>query len=127
VEAILTAPGMLHELETRVVDNRVQRVYKNAWPSLRAFWLWACQQHGTQTYLVFENTRLTFSETLLRSIKVAAMLQDVYGLAKGDRVSIVSRNYPEYMVCWWACHLFGAVPCLVNALRPFRRVCLNKI
>jgi hypothetical protein len=32
---LLCAPGQLHELETRFVDGRLQRVYKNLWPTLR--------------------------------------------------------------------------------------------
>jgi len=105
----------MHELETRVIDDRVQRVYKNAWPTLRDFWLWAVDQHRDKTYLVFENTRISYSESLRRSATIAGMLQDVYGIQKGDRVSIISRNYPEYLITFWACHLIGAVPTLINA------------
>lgn len=106
---------MPHELETRVIDGRVQRVYKNLWPSLRAFWLWASTEFQNETYIVYETQRLTFGETFTQSLAMATLLKDVYNVQKGERVAICSRNVPEYLVTWWACHLLAAVTVLVNA------------
>ncbi|KAL0565991.1 hypothetical protein V5O48_016030, partial [Marasmius crinis-equi] len=117
-DQILTAPGSLHELETRVIDGRVQRVYKNMWPSLRTFWLWASQEHKDKTLMVYGSQRHTYTQTLARSAKAADLLRAKFGVQKGDRVAIASRNYPEYIVVFWACHLIGAVPVMVNAWLP---------
>ncbi len=73
----------MHELETRLIDGRLQRVYKNLWPTLRVFWLWAAQQNKDAVYAVFENQRHTFAEIFQRSLKAAAMYRDVYGVRKG--------------------------------------------
>ncbi|KAJ7498943.1 hypothetical protein FB451DRAFT_1203575 [Mycena latifolia] len=116
--AILCAPGAPHELETCLIDGRIQRVYKNLWPSVRSFWLWASNLYADRTYVVFEKQRYTYKEVFARSLKVAAIYGDVYGVKKGDRVGICSRNYPEYLVAFWACHLIGAVPVLTNAWLP---------
>ncbi|KAG7088033.1 hypothetical protein E1B28_012069 [Marasmius oreades] len=115
---ILCAPGTPHELERRVVDGRVQRVYKNLWPSLRDFWLWACNEHTDKTFIVYEKQRYSYAQTLARAAKAADMFRTVYGIQKGDRVSICSRNYPDYMVAFWACQLIGAVAVLLNAWLP---------
>ncbi|KAF9475541.1 acetyl-CoA synthetase-like protein [Pholiota conissans] len=117
-EALLTAPGSIHELETALVDGRMYRVYKNLWPSLREFWLSAVSQYSTDTYIVFEDQRLTYSQVHTRAIKVAGLLRNIYNIKKGDRVSICSRNSPEYLVIFWACHLIGAVAVLANAWLP---------
>lgn len=114
-DAILCGKGMPHEMESRVIDGRIQRVYKNLWPSLRAFWLWAAAEHCDSVYIVYENQRLTFNDVMKRSLQAAAFLRNVYKIQKGDRVAICSRNVPEYLVVWWACHLLGAVAVLVNA------------
>ncbi|KAJ6539309.1 hypothetical protein B0H19DRAFT_1178324 [Mycena capillaripes] len=114
VEAILCAPGSPNELETRLIDGRIQRVYKNQWPSARIFWLWATDLYANKPYIVYENQRYTYKEVLDRSVKAAAIFSDVYG----DRVGICSRNYPEYLVAFWACHLIGAVAVLTNAWLP---------
>ncbi|KAF7433422.1 hypothetical protein PC9H_005374 [Pleurotus ostreatus] len=117
-EEILTAPGSLHELQTSLIDGRLYRVYKNLWPSLRDFWLWASNEHADKTYVVFESQRYTYREIFQRSLKAASIYQDVYSIRKGDRVGICSRNYPEYLVAFWACHLIGAVSVLANAWLP---------
>ncbi|KAJ7744452.1 hypothetical protein DFH07DRAFT_890342 [Mycena maculata] len=116
--AILCAPGSLHELETRLIDGRVQRVYKNQWPSVRFFWLWASNLYPDRTYIVFEQQQYTYKEVFDRSLKAVAIFNDTYGVQKGDRVAICSRNYPEYLVAFWACHLIGAVAVLANAWLP---------
>ncbi|KAJ3892547.1 hypothetical protein GG344DRAFT_45219 [Lentinula edodes] len=118
VERLLCAPGNLHEVETRVIDGLVQRVYKNLWPSIRAFWLTAVQLHGEKTYAVFEKQRLTFREVNERAAKAASIFREIYGISKGDRVAICCRNYPDFLVAFWACHLIGAVSVLVNAWLP---------
>ncbi|KAJ3515337.1 hypothetical protein NLJ89_g1824 [Agrocybe chaxingu] len=126
VDAILCAPGTMHETQTVLVGNLVQRVYKNLWPSLRVFWLWAAKEHKDAVYAVFENQRLTFAEAFQRSLRAAAIYHDVYGVRKGDRVVICARNYPEYIVAFWACHLLGAISALANAWSPLEtlRYCI---
>ncbi|KAF5321358.1 hypothetical protein D9619_001100 [Psilocybe cf. subviscida] len=115
---LLCAPGQLHELETRLIDGQLLRVYKNLWPSLRVFWLWAANEHKDAPYAVFEGQCHTFSQIFSRSLKAAAMFHDVYGVRKGDRVAICARNYPEYIVAFWATHLLGAISALPNAWSP---------
>ncbi|KAJ7095365.1 hypothetical protein B0H15DRAFT_829228 [Mycena belliarum] len=116
--AILCAPGTPHELETCLIDGRIQRVYKNLWPSIRSFWLWVFDLYPDREYLVYEKQRYTYRQVFSRSLKAAAIFNDKYDVKKGDRVGICSRNYPEYLVAFWACHLIGAVPVLTNAWLP---------
>lgn len=114
-DRILCAPGSLHETETRLIGGRVQRVYKNLPTSLRVFWLQSTATYRNDTYLVYNDTRLTYAEVLQLSLTAAAIFRSTYGIKKGDRVAICSRNLPEYLVAFWACHLIGAVSVLVNA------------
>ncbi|KAG6916503.1 hypothetical protein DXG01_006502 [Tephrocybe rancida] len=97
VDAIITGLGSLHELETRYIDGRVQRVYKRLWPSMRTFWLWAAAQHAPLTYAVFEDRRVTYVQIFERSVRMAGIYRDVYGVRKD---------------------LIGAVSVLVNAWLP---------
>ena len=73
----------MHELETRLVDGQLQRVYKHLWPNLRVFWLSSSRQHKDADYVVFENKRYTFAQVLERSLKAAAIYHDVYNVRKG--------------------------------------------
>jgi acyl-CoA synthetase (AMP-forming)/AMP-acid ligase II len=106
---------MPHELELRLIDGRLNRVYKNLWPSLRAFWLWTSNVYTDRTYIVFESQRWTYRQVSDRAANAARIYQDIYGVQKGDRVGICSRNSPDYLVSFWACHLIGAVSVLANA------------
>ncbi|KAF8907749.1 hypothetical protein CPB85DRAFT_1376491 [Mucidula mucida] len=117
-DKILCGPGSLLEVETRLIDGRVQRVWKNLWPSLRSLWLWAAKEHAHKTCIVFEGQRLSYSQAFSESLKCAAIFRDLYGVKKGDRIAICSRNYASYFTVFWACHLLGAVSVLVNALLP---------
>lgn len=83
VESLLTAPGRLHELETVVVDGRLQRVYKNLWPSLRQFWLEAVARYTNDTYIVYESHRLSYIQVHLRAVKLAGLFRDVYNIGQG--------------------------------------------
>ena len=105
---------MPHEVETCLVGGRVQRVYKNLWPSVRDFWLSNCAQHGDKTWLVFEGERMTYKEAMEQSARAAVMLRDVYRVQKGDRVAVCSRNLPQCLLVFWACQLIGAIPTFVN-------------
>ncbi|KAF8655311.1 hypothetical protein AX16_003208 [Volvariella volvacea WC 439] len=115
---ILCAPGTPYELETRLVAGRIQRVYKHLWPSLREFWTIVARQYADKTYVVLDEERVTFQQLYHDSLRAACMFRDAYGIQKGDRVAICSRNYPEYLTAFWACHMIGAVSVLINAWLP---------
>ncbi|KAL1748754.1 hypothetical protein HDZ31DRAFT_28730 [Schizophyllum fasciatum] len=117
-EAILTAPGSMHETVQCEIRGRRQKVYKHLWPSMRAFWLDAVRRYSKRTYIVCEGQCVTYEETHLQALRFATALERAYGVSKGDRVAIVSRNRMEYMFAFWACHLIGAVAVLVNAWLP---------
>ena len=63
--------------------------------------------------LIFEDTELTFAEIFRRMNQLAnAML--ALGIAKGDRVAILSKNCPEYLEFYFASTMIGAVPVGIN-------------
>ncbi|KAG6867799.1 hypothetical protein C0993_010969 [Termitomyces sp. T159_Od127] len=117
-DAILCAPGHFHEVETIYLNGRMQKVYKHLWPSVREFWLSRVEKYSGKTYIIFEDQRHTYGEVHHRAIRVAAVFRHVYGVGKGDRVGICSRNCFDYIVSFWAAHLLGAVPVLINAWLP---------
>ncbi|KAK0505593.1 hypothetical protein EDD18DRAFT_1129761 [Armillaria luteobubalina] len=117
-EDILCSAGCPHEVETRLIDGKLLKVYKNLAPTLRAFWVSAVEKNGDKTYIVFEGERYTYRQVFDSSVRTAGIFYTVYGVRKGDRVAVCSRNVSEYLVIFWAIHLLGAVPVLVNAWLP---------
>jgi long-chain acyl-CoA synthetase len=58
--AALTAPGAAYELIEQEIRGQKLRVFKNAPPSLRALYE-ASRKRGAQTFLVYEDERLSFA------------------------------------------------------------------
>ncbi|PBK84947.1 acetyl-CoA synthetase-like protein [Armillaria gallica] len=117
-EDILCGPGCPHEVETRLIDGKLLKVYKNLAPTLRDFWVSAVEKNADKTYIVFGSERLTYRQVFDHSVRTAGIFYTVYGIRKGDRVALCSRNISEYLTIFWAAHLLGAVPVLVNAWLP---------
>ncbi|MBN7796267.1 AMP-binding protein [Parahaliea mediterranea] len=111
--AELTAPGQMFELETVTVGGAPTRSYKHAPPSLREVWL-SCAAHGDADYLVFRDERCSYAQAQEYVASIAAWLRE-RGVAPGDRVAIAMRNYPEWMLGYWAVTAMGAVVVGMNA------------
>jgi len=59
--------------------------------------------------LVFEGEVLTYAAFHARIVQTARALQSGFGVAKGDRVAILSLNRPDYLVLLYACARLGAM------------------
>jgi len=90
------------------------RVFTNTPPSLRAVWELSAA-HGDAPYLVFGEDRWTFADAHTAVGRLARHLAGDLGVAKGDRVAIAMRNYPEWAVTLWAATSVGAVVVPLNA------------
>jgi len=111
---ILTATGQMFEMEDVEIRGVVTRVWKNAPAGLRAI-LELSRGHGAQDYLVYEDERTTFEEGFGVAATLAAILRERFGVEKGDRISIVMRNLPEWVMAFWATAAAGAVVVPLNA------------
>src|SRR5438270_429632 len=105
---VLTAPGQIFEVADETVRGIPMKVWKNAPPSLRAV-LEMSRGHGDKTFLVYEDERMTFEEHFRNAARLATRLVNDYGVHKGDRVAIAMRNFPEWVVAFWAGAVAGAV------------------
>ncbi|MFC0590247.1 class I adenylate-forming enzyme family protein [Novosphingobium aquiterrae] len=109
----LTGPGGQFEvIEADILGNRI-RTYKNAPPSVREFWL-ASAAFAERTYQVYQDERMTYADAHRQTTAIAAWLFD-QGLRPGDRVAIAMRNYPEWMLAYWACASVGIAAVGMNA------------
>jgi acyl-CoA synthetase (AMP-forming)/AMP-acid ligase II len=113
--AAITAPGGQLAVGKAVIRGAEYPVFENAPPSLREFLGFFLPAHGSKEFLVFDGERLSFAEIHARSVRVAAMLQHRYGIAKGDRVTIAMRNYPEWITSFMGAMMIGAIVVPMNA------------
>ena len=89
------------------------RVYTTAPASLREMWL-ASERRGDLDYLVYQHERITYSHAHAQVRALVAHLRAT-GIGKGDRVAIAMRNYPEWVIAFWAAQSLGAVVVSMNA------------
>ena len=110
----LIGPGQPFEIGETEIRGVVTRFWKNCPPTLRSI-LELSNGFGEATFLVYEDERMTFSEHFTEAAAFARVLAERHGVVAGDRVAIVMRNYPEWVVSFWAAAALGAVIVPLNA------------
>ena len=109
----LTAEGQLFEIEILEVRGSPVRSYKHAPASLREIWQGSAAYQDRE-YLVFQDERYTYTQAHEMTASIATWLS-TQGVQPGDRVAIAMRNYPEWMLAYWAVVSMGAVVVGMNA------------
>ena len=111
--AQITAPGALFAWSVREINGVPLRVYDNAPDSLRDIFARSVA-HWEADYLVFRDERMSYAEAHRQVRALAGWLAD-NGVSQGDRVAISMRNYPEWIIAYWATISMGAVVVGLNA------------
>ncbi|WP_439106366.1 class I adenylate-forming enzyme family protein [Congregibacter sp.] len=108
-----TSPGQMFEVQRAEVHGVDILSYVHAPNSLRDLWL-ASAGHGDNDYLIYQDERISYTEAHRRVAAIANALAGM-GVEPGDRVAIAMRNYPEWMLAYWAITTMGAVAVGMNA------------
>ncbi len=111
--AQVTGSGQIFELVEDVVGGTPYRLFKNAPATLAQ--IFAGTRGDESTFLVYEDERWTFDETMRHVDALAHALVEDFGIRKGDRVGIAMRNLPEWIVSFAAILSVGAVSVSLNA------------
>ena len=111
--AELDAPGS--PLATSIAEVRgiPVKVYTTAPPNMRVMWE-ATAVHGDKDYLVYEDERYSYAEIHAQVRKLAQYLVS-QGISRHSRVALSMRNYPEWVVGYWATVSIGAAVVGMNA------------
>jgi acyl-CoA synthetase (AMP-forming)/AMP-acid ligase II len=110
----LTADGAGFAMTEIEVRGAPMRVFNSAPPTMRTIWE-LTQFHAAKPYIVFEDESYTYAEIGAQVRALAHHLRDAHGVGSGDRVAIAMRNYPEWVVAYWATVAVGAAVVGVNA------------
>jgi long-chain acyl-CoA synthetase len=111
-EILRTNP--MFEVGEEVVAGLPTKVWRSCPPSLRSI-LELSQGYGPATFLVYEDERMTFEEHFREVAALARELVGELGVRSGDRIAIVMRNIPEWVISFWAAAAVGAVIVPLNA------------
>jgi long-chain acyl-CoA synthetase len=96
------------------IRGRPVRIWKNCPPTLPAV-LDVMRDHGELPFLVYQNERLSYAQHDSRVAALATALIEDFSVKKGDRVALAMRNYPDWVVAFWAAAQIGAVVVPLNA------------
>ncbi|WP_194745625.1 class I adenylate-forming enzyme family protein [Thermaurantiacus tibetensis] len=113
--AAITAPGGPLAVGTVEVRGVSLPAFVNAPGNLRDLVAMFMPAHAEKEFLVYQGERLSFAAVQAAATRAAAMLQHRYGIAKGDRVAIAMRNYPEWIILFLGAISIGAVVVPMNA------------
>jgi long-chain acyl-CoA synthetase len=111
--AMLTAPGSPLEIDEIEIRGVKTKVWKNLPPTLRSV-VALSRAHGERIFLVYEDERVSF-EAFHRAVAAFAAELAAQGVVKGDRVAVIMRNIPEWVVAFYAAASLGAVVTPLNA------------
>lgn len=109
----MTAAGQMFEITDVEVRGQTLKAFANAPANLRDMWLMSAD-YGDADYLVYLDERWTYNEAHEQVNRIANWLVS-NGVKQHDRVAIAMRNYPEWMLCYWAICAVGASAVGMNA------------
>ena len=106
-------PGTMFEVNETETNGRGAKTFVHAPPNLGA--LFGLASLRTDEFIVFEDERWTMPELLDLAGRIGHVLIETYEVAKGDRVALAMRNYPEWIAAFVAITSVGAVAVPLNA------------
>lgn len=110
----LTAPGQPFALTNTQIAGVEYRTYAEI-PATMGGYFRLMQRHDQKEFAVYQNERLSYAQAWSQAAALATALREDYGIAPGDRVAILSRNNPQWMISFIAVLSIGAVAVPMNA------------
>jgi long-chain acyl-CoA synthetase len=99
----------MFEITTDTVLGREMEVYAQRMPSLRSVAEVGMMRGDDQTFIVYGDRTYGFGTFVQTANSVAHVLRERFGVAKGDRVAVLSQNNPEWCLAFWATVSQGAI------------------
>jgi len=112
--ATLTAQGQAFEVNTVELGGVLYQNFATLPVSLGQYFQ-VMLQHAEKDFAVYLAERYTYAEGYQHSCEFGAALIERYGLSKGDRVAILSRNNPQWMMAFIGTTAVGGVAVPMNA------------
>lgn len=113
--AAIAASDSPLQLSDGVVDGVSMKIYANAPPTIRTILELAEPQFGARDYIVYEDERVTYAAFTRAVEHFAKILQEQFGIKKGDRIAVIMRNFPQWPVPFFAALSIGAIATPMNS------------
>lgn len=112
--AQLTSAGSPFETVSVNVGGQEYNAYSSA-PSSVTELISAGRQFNDQTFLVYNDERISFDAFFKQVDQIAYVLREQYSVLPGEKIAIAMRNYPEWMSLFLAILKIGAVAVPLNS------------
>ncbi|MCH1568913.1 MAG: acyl--CoA ligase, partial [Alphaproteobacteria bacterium] len=112
VRAQMTSEGQF-EVSDISIRGETLKTFTNAPASLRDLWALA-SLHGDKPYLIYEDESWSYAEAYAETASIANWMH-ANDIKQGDRVALAFRNYPEWLLCYWALTSIGIAVVGMNA------------
>lgn len=112
VRAQMTSEGQF-EVSDISIRGETLKTFTNAPASLRVLWALA-SLHGDKPYLIYEDESWSYAEAYAETASIANWMH-ANDIKQGDRVALAFRNYPEWLLCYWALTSIGIAVVGMNA------------
>jgi acyl-CoA synthetase (AMP-forming)/AMP-acid ligase II len=112
--AELTADGAPFALSDVEIDGVAYRSYA-AMPAHMGQYFQLMLNHAQKEFAVYREERYRYGDAYAEAAALGAALVADYGVRQGDRVAILSRNNPQWMIGFIAVLSVGAVAVPMNA------------
>jgi long-chain acyl-CoA synthetase len=109
----MTAAGQMFEIVEKDIRGQSLKAFANAPATLRDMWQMSAG-YADSDYLVYQDERWTYAEAHDEVNRIANWLV-ANGVQQHDRVAIAMRNFPEWMLSYWAITSIGASVVGMNA------------
>ena len=70
--------------------------------------------HGDKTYLIYEDESWSYTQAYAETVSIVNWMH-ANDIKQGDRVALAFRNYPEWMLLYWALTAAGITVVGMNA------------
>jgi acyl-CoA synthetase (AMP-forming)/AMP-acid ligase II len=97
-----------------MIGGQMLRVFSHVPATLSALYLLG-QQAPDQPFLVYQDERYSFAESLDMAARLGRVLMEKYAIKPGERVAICARNSPEWCVAYMAATTIGAIVVPMNS------------
>jgi len=112
--AEMTTRGAPFELDEIQLDGISYRNYATMPTNLGEYYKFMLAR-ADKDFAVYQDERYTFGQAYQHSAEFAAALLDRYNIQKGDRVAILSRNNPQWLMAFIGATSAGAVAVPMNS------------
>jgi long-chain acyl-CoA synthetase len=110
-----TVKGAAFEVVKKYRSGIEYNAFANLPVNLNAMYKTAAELYGDADFLIYKDERLSFNDLYQQASEFAQALINDYEVTSGDKVVIVMRNYPEWIIAFIAITSIGAIAVPVNA------------